>query len=46
MKLPYFPDHKVHLKSFFSKIGSAPYNVVRLMYESGCDFSPRTNLTR
>jgi len=27
----------------FSKIESAPYNVVHLMYESGCAFSPRTH---
>jgi len=43
--LPYFSDHKVHLKSFhFSKIWSVSYNAVCLMYESGCAFSPRTNL--
>jgi len=39
--LPYLLDHKVPL--IFSKIESAPYNVVRLMYESGCAFSSRTN---
>jgi len=27
----------------FSKIESAPYNAVRLMYESGCAFSSRAN---
>jgi len=26
-----------------SKIKSAPYNAVRLMYESGCAFSSRTS---
>jgi len=42
--LPYFLDHKALLKSLiFSKIESAPYNVVRLMYESGCAFSSKTN---
>ena len=29
----------------FSKIESAPYNAVRLMYKSGCAFSSRTNCT-
>jgi len=34
-QIPLFVDHKAHLKSFnFLKIKSAPYNVVRLMYES------------
>lgn len=28
----YFSDYKAHLKSFFSKIDSAPYNLVCLMY--------------
>jgi len=43
-KIPYFSDHKVHLKSLiFSKIKSVHYNAVRLMYESGCAFSFRTN---
>ena len=34
--LPYFRDHKAHLKSFiFAKIDRAPYKPVRLMHEPG-----------
>jgi len=39
----YFSDHKAQSKSFNFLIKSVPYNVVHLMYEPGCPFSPGTN---
>ena len=39
----FFSDHKALLKPFnFLKNRRAPYNAVRVMYESGCAFSSRT----
>jgi len=42
--LLYFLDHKVYLKSLsFLTNQNCALKAVRLMYESGCAFSPRTN---
>jgi len=45
--IPYFSDHKAHLKSFNflkNRKCASPYNAVRLMYGPGCASSSWTNL--